>query len=188
MKLGDNAIATLLAILAISIGYGFFYRHSRSEWETRVERTLNDAKAWEARAGVFRQLAEQHEARAEAIDSKATERVRVVRERVVEVREVEVPAIAQPFVAVRDSIIDELLVVVDEKDEAIEEYVSVVDFLRRESASFEVRGDSLEAVLIDRPGPRKWWMPQTGVGGFVGMCSGGGVCSGVGLTLSWSIP
>jgi hypothetical protein len=111
----------------------------------------------------------------------------VVRERVVEVREVEVPAIAQPFVAQRDSVIDDLLVALDEKDEVIAEYVSVVEFLQRESASFELRGDSLEAVLEDRPGPKKWWMPEAGVGPFVGMCQGGGICSGVGLTLSWRI-
>lgn len=182
-----NVVHVLVAVVAISVGYGVLYRHSRSEWEARVESTLKTAEVWKTQAMVFRALAETHERRADSLDVSATERVRVVRERVVEVREVEVPAIARPFVAARDSIIDELLVAVDEKDEAIAEYVSVNEFLRRESQKFEIRGDSLEAVLIDRPGPRKWWMPQTGVGGFVGMCSGGGICSGVGLTLSWSL-
>ncbi|MEE8608890.1 MAG: hypothetical protein V3S55_14895 [Nitrospiraceae bacterium] len=185
MTMKDIVVA-LAVFLAVSVGYGLLYRHNRSEWEARVESTLKDAEAWEAQAAVFRALAETHERRADSLDASATGRVRVVRERVVEVREVEVPAIARPFVAVRDSIIDELLVAVDEKDDAIAEYVSVNEFLRQESQKFEIRGDSLEAVLLDRPGPRKWWMPQTGVGGFVGMCSGGGICSGVGLTLSWS--
>ena len=176
----------LIALVVLSVGYTLFYRHNRSEWESRVEAALTDAKAWEAQAAVFEKLAGEAEARAEAVNTQATERVRVVRERVVEIREVEVPSIAQPFVAVRDSIINELLVVVDEKDEVIAEYVSVVDFLRKQSRKFEIRGDSLEAVLIDRPGPRKWWMPQLGAGPFVGMCQGG-TCSGVGLTLSWSL-
>ena len=180
-------MAALAVALTVSVGYGLLYRHNRSEWEARVESTLKDAEAWKTQAMVFREMADSAQARAEVVNASATERVRVVRERVVEVREVEVPAIARPFVAARDSIIDELLVAVDQKDEVIAEYVSVTEFLRRESQKFEIRGDSLEAVLVDRPGPRKWWMPQTGVGGFVGMCAGGGVCSGVGLTLSWSL-
>lgn len=182
-----NFVSVLVAVVAISIGYGLWFGQSRSEWEIRVESALVDARAWEAQAEVYRELANSAEVRAEAVNVKATERVRVVRERVVEVREVEAPAIAQPFVAVRDSIIDELLVVVKEKDEAIAEYVSVVAFLRQESKAFELRGDSLEVVLEDRPGPRKWWMPKLGLGPFTGVCQGGGFCSGVGVTLSWSI-
>lgn len=177
----------LVAVAVLSIAYSLFYQHQRGEWESRVEAALDDAKVWEAQAEVFEALADSAEARAEARDARAIERVRVVRERVVEVREVEVPAIAQPFVAVRDSIIDELFLVVAEKDEVIAEFVSVVDFLRREAGLFEIRGDSLEAVLIDRPAPRKWWMPKAGVGPFAGMCQSGGICSGVGVTLSWSL-
>ena len=135
-----DIVTALAVVLAVSIGYSFLYRHSRNEWEAEVKSVLEDAKVWEAQAKVFEELAASAEARAEAVNATATERVRVVRERVVEVREVEVPAIAQPFVAARDSIIDELLIAVDEKDDAIAEYVSVAEFLRRESGKFEMRG------------------------------------------------
>lgn len=176
----------LAVAVAVSIGYSLFYRHSRNEWESRVEVALKDANAARAQAEVFGELAEAAEARAAALDTVATERVRVVRERVVEIREVEVPAIAQPFVAARDSIIDELLVAVDEKDEVIAEHISAAEALRMQVGLMTLRGDSLVAVLEDRPDPKKWWVPQSGVGGFLGMCSGGSVCSGIGLTFSWS--
>jgi hypothetical protein len=181
-----DIVVALVAVVALSIGYTVLYRHSRGEWEARVESALESAEAWEAQASVFETLADSANAHADSVQTVATERVRVVRERVVEVREVEVPAIAQPFVAQRDSIIDELLVAVDEKDEAIEEYVTAAEFLRKQVNLFEMRGDSLVAVLEDRPGPRKWWIPQAGAGGFVGACTGGGICSGFGLTFSWS--
>ena len=180
-----NLVAALVVFFTISVGYSLFYRHNLNEWEQDVQVALKDAEAWKAQAEVYETLADSATARAMRIDTVATERVRVVRERVVELREVEVPAIAQPFVAARDSIIDELLVVVDEKDEVIAEYVTAADFLRQQVGLMTMRGDSLVAVLDQRPGPRKWWIPSAGAGGFVGVCSGGGICSGVGLTFSW---
>lgn len=181
-----NRIALIAAVaVAISVTYSLFYRHNRNEWESRVSIALKDADAAQAQAEVFEELAAEAEARATALNVEVTERVRVVRERVVEVREVEVPAVAQPFVIPRDSIIDELLVVVDQKDEVIEEHISAAEMLRQQVGLLAVRGDSLVAVLEDRPDPRKWWVPQAGVGAFVGACTGGGICSGVGLTFSW---
>ena len=177
----------LVALAAISFVYGAFYKHAERGWENDVITALDSAAVWESRAEGWKVLADSTTIVADSLKQQSTERVRVVRERVVEVREVEVPAIARPFVAQRDSIIDELLGVVEMQEEVIEEYVTVAEFLRRQSGAFEMRGDSLEAVLLDRPGPRAWWMPKTGVGPFVGFCQSGGICSGVGLTLSWSL-
>lgn len=185
--MGRNVVTALAVLVAVSVGYSILYGRNQSAWEDRVQVVLKDAELLKTQAEVYSRLATEASIRAARIDTVSIERVRVVRERVVEVREVEVPAIAHPFVAPRDSIIDELLVAVDEKDEAIAEYISVAEFLRQESGMFEMRGDSLEAVLMERPGPRKWWIPQVGVGPFVGMCQGGGICSGVGVTLSWRL-
>jgi hypothetical protein len=110
---------------------------------------LQDAEAWKAQASVFENLAYSAEARADSVQTFATERVRVVRERVVEVREVEVPASAQPFVAQRDSIIDELLVAVDEKDEAIEGYVTAAEFLRKQVTAWSEE-------MVDPTGGGRW--------------------------------
>ena len=181
-----NIVTALVVFVAVSVGYGVWYRHNLNQWEEKVQVTLKDAEAWKAQAEVYEALAASATSRAAQIDTITIERVRVVRERVVEVREVRVPAIAQPFVAVRDSIIDELLVIVDKKDEVIAEYVTAAEFLRQQVGLMTMRGDSLVAVLDDRPSSRKWWIPQAGAGGFVGLCSGGGICSGVGLTFSWS--
>lgn len=178
----------VIILLLVAVGYGLWHGRTVSQWETRVESALEDARTAEAQAEVFGHLAEVHEARATAFAASAAEQAQVVRERVVEVREVEVPAPCVSLVAVRDTIIDTSIVVVDRQAEAIVEYVAVAEFLRQRSMLFQMRGDSLEAVLIDRPGPKAWWMPETGVGGFVGVCAGGGVCSGVGITFSWSIP
>ncbi len=180
---------TALAVLVVaSVGYGLLHGRTTSKWETRVEVALTEARVQKARAETFAELADSALAEIETAKGVTTERVRVVRERVVEIREVEVPAIAQPFVAARDSVIDELLVAFDEVDEILTGYVTVVEFLRQESWAYQVRGDSLEAVLVDRPRPRRWWVPQVGVGGFTGVCDTGGLCKGVGLTLSWRTP
>ncbi len=182
-----DLVRVLVAFAAMSLLYGGLFRHAETRWEGEVRLALDSASVWKERAEGWRVQADSAQVVADSLRESSTERVRVVRERVVEVREVEVPAIARPFVEPLLEIIDELLVAVDMQEEVIEEYVTVAEFLRLQSGAFEIRGDSLEAVLLDRPGPRKWWMPKTGVGPFVGFCQSGGICSGVGLTLSWSL-
>ena len=54
-------------------------------------------------------------------------------------------------------------------------------------ATVRAAADSLQAALDARPGERPWWIPREGVGPYVGICTSGLPCAGVGATLSWEI-
>ena len=182
----DRWLVALAAIVVASVAFGFWYDHAAGQWDARVESALGEARAADIRSELYLEQAIDASARAEALAEEAGERVQVVTERVVEIREVMVPDTCIPLVAPRDSVIDTLFVAVDEWKEAYETEVSGAALLRLGLQEQTTRGDSLVAVLQDRPGPRKWWVPGVGVGAFTGFCSGE-TCSGVGVTLSWRI-
>lgn len=184
-----------LGLVALLLGIVWFAIHSAqrnsaawAEWEETRDSVLAEAEA-EARAAADATLrADSAEARAAAAQAMADELAERTRERVVEVRRVEVPVEAEPFVAPRDSIIDDLLVVVDSLSEANYQLAEANDELRMALFGLERTNAALQEVIADVPGPEPWWKPQLGAGVFVGLCTGNEVCSGAGLTLTWRIP
>ena len=176
----------LVTVVVLSLGYSSLYARSKGEWDIRTQTAIERAQIADTRSALYLEQATDAEARAASSAEKGGERVRVVTERVVEIREVVVPPASIPFVAPRDSVIDTLFVAVDEWKEAYETEVTASALLKLGLQEQTTRGDSLVAVLQDRLGPRKWWVPGVGVGAFTGFCSGE-TCSGVGVTLSWRI-
>lgn len=182
-----NAISAGVTAVVLSMGYGVWYGHSRSVWDARAEAALEQVVLADARADVLEGLVRDAAANADSLMAAADERARGARERVVVIREVEVPAPCVPFTAVRDTVIDTLIVSVDDWKEAYEEGVTALDFLRLSRDEILLSRDSVVAVLADRPGPREWWVPEVGAGVFTGICTGQQVCSGVGVTFSWKV-
>jgi len=86
---------------------------------------------------------------------------------------------------------DELI---EEQDDQIIDLVAAVAIERSAAAELRLglsdaisRGDSLDAVLSDRPRPRPSFLPRMSVGPFIGFCADGTSCVGVGLHLSWEV-
>lgn len=178
--------AVTLVVLA-SAAYGAFSRHRVSEWETRADSALRVAAAQQERAFAHRERAEAAENAARRLRIQADSLRTRTRERIVEVREIPVPEECEEVVAPRDSIIDTLEVESETLRDALDAQMEAAAQLRVEADTWRERGDSLEVVLQDRPGPRARWVPVAGVGLFAGMCSNGLPCMGAGVTLTWEI-
>lgn len=72
-------------------------------------------------------------------------------------------------IAVRDTLIDTLVVAAERLDTAL--------------SIEKQRGDTLQNLVrrLDRP----WWKPEIGGGPFLGVCTSGKPCAGVGVSLTW---
>lgn len=180
-------VVAAVVVLAFLAGAQAGDRSAAKEWEARAMAATDSSRVAMAAVAEATAAADSAEARADAALARADSLGRRTPERVVEVREVEVPAYAVPFVAPRDSIIDDLLAentalrVAEMERKA--EVVSLRVALGRATASIA----SLQAVLDDRPRPAPWWRPSVGLGAFVGVCDNGRGCKGLGLTASWRI-
>jgi len=181
-------VALLLVSVFVVIRMDVAERRQWREWEETRDSVAAHVAA-EAQAAADATLrADSAEARAAAAELVADELAGRTRERVVEVRRVEVPVAAQPFVAPRDSIIDDLIVENESLRVANSALHDANDELR--SALFRTQRSvaELQEVINLVPGPKSWWKPELGAGVFVGLCTGNEVCAGTGLTLTWRIP
>lgn len=184
-----DIILTLAVVAVVAIAVrGWLDRQDRIAWEARADAAVAAASQEAARADRAITRADSLEQEADRLERVADSLGQRTRERVVEVREVEVPGYAAPYVAPRDSIIDDLIVENDtlrRANDTLREEVGVLQVaLGRVTAS----NASLREVLEDRPRPTPWWLPSTGLGVFAGACSDGRMCSGLGITVSWRIP
>jgi hypothetical protein len=129
------------------------------------------------------------EDRAERAEQSARERGRQVKSRVAAVRAVVAPDTCAPFVAQRDSIIDEQDSVIGTWERAYDASLRAIGDLKLSNEALQVRGDTLAAALSARPKPRSRLIPSPGAGVFTGLCRDleGNVepCYGAGVTLSW---
>lgn len=184
-----------IGLVALLLGIVWFAIHSTqrhsaawAEWEETRDSVLAQAEV-EAQAAADATLrADSAEARAAAAQAVADELATRTRERVVEVRRVEVPVAAQPFVAPRDSIIDDLSEENDSLRVANSALHEANNELRAALWGTQRSVAELRGVIDLVPGPKAWWKPELGAGMFVGLCTGNEVCAGTGLTLTWRIP
>lgn len=184
-----------LGLLALLLGVTWYAIHSAqrhnaawNEWEETRDSILASARV-ESRAAADATLrADSAEARAAAAQRVADELATRTRDRVVEVRRVEVPVEAEPFVAPRDSLIDELIVEADTLRAANSALREANSQLRLALGRTESVAAAYREVIEDVPGAEPWWKPQLGAGVFLGLCTGNEVCAGTGLTLTWRIP
>jgi len=181
-------VALLLVSAFVVIRMDVADRRQWREWEETRDSVAAHVAA-EAQAAADATLrADSAEARAAAAEAVADELAGRTRERVVEVRRVEVPVAAQPFVAPRDSIIDDLVVENDSLRAANGALHEANDELRAALWGTQRSVAELQEVIDLVPGPKAWWKPELGAGVFVGLCTGNEVCAGSGLTLTWRIP
>lgn len=173
-------VVTVALVAAVAIGRWEDGR--RAEWESRAQAAEQLAQQQVARADSAESRAAMFEARAEDLARTAVEQGRRARERAEVVRVVEAPDTCAPFLAARDSVIDEALTAVETWEAAHAFQVAVNAELHVSIDALRVAVDSLNAVVASRPKPRSKLLPR--VGPFVGVCQNGAICAGVGL--QWS--
>jgi hypothetical protein len=175
-------VAGLLVLAAIT--YGLF--EYRDEWNARVEHALEFAASETERADAAEAVADTAQARADSLASLAAVADTVLIDRIVRVRAEPVPDTCAPFVARRDSIIDEAVARGDRWRGAYFAKSKEATSLREALAAVRVANDTLVAVLNDRPIPLPAWVPEIRAGAFGGMCTTG-PCAGVGVGVTWRI-
>jgi hypothetical protein len=154
------------------------------------------ASEWEARVVAVQRVADEHRQRAEAAEVEA-EKLRSqaaaiaeaaeARQPVIDTMIVRLPPAETPGEAQRDTIITELQTQVQTWKSAYQKQLEAGAVLRVALGEMTARGDSLEAVLADRPTKKPWWIPEVVMGPFAGLCSEGRPCAGVGVALGWKI-
>lgn len=184
-----KTVVTVAAFVLVIIGYDCSRRAQASKWEARVDQLSAVARRETARADSLVDIAHDARKRAELLAQVAEDRGHAVQTRIVRVRAeaVAAPDTCGPFIAARDSVIDELSMINGTLVLAHRQNQAALDTL---SSAFEIvhgQVDSLAAVLRARPRPRSRLMPSVGAGPFVGMCGDLRPCAGVGVNLSWSL-
>lgn len=185
-------LRTLLIIAAVAVvGVVVTDRCHQEQidaYERRVARVQEQKRQAEARVDSLVAEAARAENRADSAVSIIEQEAPEIQTRIDTVR-AQTPEELEdhPAIVERDSIIDDLT---EQRDDALAAYYDQLDAtakLRAALSVSEASGDSLSAVLSDRPGDKPWWVPQLGIGPFVGVCATGTPCSGIGATLSWEI-
>ena len=155
------------ALVAVLLACLFFLAHKGREeqraYEARVAAVTAFAEQETTRADSAVAAATAASARADSLDNAAGGRAQVVRARVDEIRVVAVPDTCVPFVAPRDSLLDEALAAVAEEKQAYEEQKRATDAVRLAYGAVRVVNDSLRTVLDARPKPRPWYMPTLSI-------------------------
>lgn len=179
----------LLAAILFGVGttvMGFRSSAAAREWEAQAKMELARAEAAQEELEVLLVVVAEVQENADSTAAVARELGSRVMERVADVRERAAPDPVAP-VTVRDSIIDDLVLVVDTWEDAYEAEVKVSKLLRVTIGIQSVTLEGLTATLENRPTPRPRWIPSVSPGLFAGVCNDGRGCMGVGLTLSWRI-
>lgn len=147
----------------------------RSEYDQRVAVTVAQVAAERERAEAFKREADSL---AVELKRKAPE----IRTRIVEVQAATPDSLRdEPAIVLRDEIIADLR---NESDGWQRAYELQGEALRLAESS----RDSLAAVLKDRPGEPKWYIPTVGVGPYAGIDATGRPSIGpVAVTLTWRI-
>jgi hypothetical protein len=165
-----------------------------------ARRAREQAEALKSRADIGRANAEMWEqmyraasVEASEIAQRAAKRDTVVRTRLVEIRAEPVPDTCRRLVAQRDSVINTLLVTATTWNEAFTKQKAATALLQRENEALFASNIALDSAyrLLHRP-PRRSLLgrlvrPSMRPGAFVGVCTDGKPCSGIGATLTWGL-
>lgn len=182
-------VVTVAAFVLVIIGYDCSRRAQASRWEARVDKVSEVARRETARADSLIAVATDARKRADAMVTVAETKSRAVQTRILRIRELTpaAPDTCGPFVAARDSVIDDLTNVNSTLMLAHRESTAALDTLARAFGIVHGQVDSLSAVLHTRPRQRSRLVPRVAAGPFVGICSDLRPCMGAGVTLSWSV-
>lgn len=131
----------------------------QSAWEKRVEAVSATARENYARALEAEEVADLLRSQAVAAASEASARSVETDSIIITLPPAQTPAEAQ-----RDTVIARLQI---ERDGWQDAYTKLYASNEKLQEAFDLaleRGDSLQAVLDDRPGPRPWFIPRVTVG------------------------
>lgn len=187
MTLRKAALPLIVAVL-VAVVFGYCYRQSRSEWERRAADAVTRADSLQKRVRVLTDSARLFENRADTLSSKAAKADTIIRQRIVRVRAETPDSLAHvPAVVERDAIIDSLQIEVSDLRSAFESEKEANARLHMALDRATERGDTLAAVLKDRPKPPPWFIPKIVLGPSAGLQTTGKPYTGVGVTLGWEI-
>jgi len=186
LKIRDLAIPLAVAVV-VAVGTSRCHDATVSEWETRAVTAEALAEVRMEEVQRAKEIASEFQIRADSLAEMAESRAPEIRERIVRVRE-ETPDSMEnhPAVTARDAIIEDLTVESTRWREAFAAEREASASLRVALDAAIERGDSLLAVVEDRPGQRPWYIPRLGLGPSVGVGQTG-TYSGIGVNLSWEI-
>lgn len=154
------AVAVALAAVIVSRCYD----DRLSEWEERAASALAVAEEQRARVAVLREEADSLRSQAADLAADAAARAPVTDSVIVTLPPPRTPAEFQ-----RDTVISRLVVERDDFEEAYTLEVAAHAKTREALDVAMLRGDSLVAVLEDRPSERPWFIPRVGIGPGVGL-------------------
>ena len=185
----SGRIALILAVaLVVAVGGSLYFRSRETAWEARAAAALKAAQQQQFRADTLKARADSLSKAAAQSAVVAAKTDTLIQTKIRTIRATPVPVPCQPVVAQRDSIIDELIVSRDHWRDAYRTEVRAFDQQKRAAAVLQARGDSLAAVLKDRPHPRPAWLPRLVFGPEAGVRTDGTTYTGFGVTLGWSVP
>ena len=189
MKRRDWIIIGLVAGLAGVIFAGNCYRAQAEEWERQVRVALVQAENLDERARAAEERAEVAEDSAAVLVEALRTQEPIIRERIKTVRvETPVELEGHPAIIERDQIIDALTVESAGWREAFDLQLRASADLKLANVDLRARGDSLVAVLGDRPKKHPWFIPRLGVGPYAGIDSHGKPSAGpIAIHLAWEL-
>lgn len=176
--------AVIAAVLAVS---GLFVDGKFREWKARAESADSIAQEYLARAEIAETAARVAAVRADSLAGVAVQRELAARARLRVARSQPVPEPCDSVVAERDAIADSLLVSIDDLHRSGQLQREAIARLSGALTDARAAVDTLRAVLAAVPSPRPGWVPTVGAGPFLGVCTDGRVCTGVGVSLQWRV-
>lgn len=181
-KYALGAVAVVAAVLIVRS----LWAAKDAEWQERVEREMARAEVLLEIGDSLRVEAESYEELADSLAVAAETRDTVI---VTMIEELPAPpADCEPYTAPRDSVIAEQEKRYDDVTAALEAQREATAKLRIAEAKARMAGDSLLAVLSDRPRPLSPLIPSVGLGCTAGLSpltrQADVVC---GLSLSWEV-
>lgn len=159
MKILRDFVIVAVALVAAVVVASRCYGDRLSEWEERARSALAVAEVQKARADTLQQEADRLRSQAEELAAEVAARAPVTDTLILEL-----PPAETPGEFARDTIITRL---VEERDGALAAFERQSEAMAKLQQAFDVaveRGDSLAAVLEDRPSERPWWIPRLGLG------------------------
>lgn len=176
--------------LCVVLGVQYFSRRAFAEYERRVAVVQGEVDSLVSVADSLANHSSALEHEADSLAAEVDRRSASVRERIVYVRD-SLPPAPEPcdqYIEPRDEAIDSLSAIAHDVQLALDRQKEASAVLRAAYENSRTAVDSLSDVLDARPRLPPLWIPKVSGGVFVGVCTNGQPCAGVGVGLTWEVP
>lgn len=177
-----NWIIAAVVFAAVLLGVGHCLDRRADRWEQRAREALVREEAQRSRVEALLEVADSLRSQAVELEARADARDTVTLERIVRL-----PPAETAGEHARDTIIAEQRETITDLRGALALEQAAGNRLRAAFDTALARGDSLAAVLRDRPSGRPWYLPRLGVGPGLGYHDKGVIASPLTLHLSWEL-